>query len=145
MLVVLTTLSVSTVSATGNSLPGAEGTPPPPSPPPDPGTPEPPGDNDDGGGEKKTLISRIINVVFDYRTMKDAIISTVSGMFKDGVADISDEGSELYSLGAEISKIVFPDPEQIKSANQLSMKDIRLSTWQEMRKAAKFTWRLSVA
>jgi hypothetical protein len=135
LLVILTTHSVSSVSASGNSLPAPQGTPPPPSPPPDPGTPEPSGDDDDGG-EKKSIINRIINIIFDYRTMKDAIISTVSGMFEDGVADIATEGTELYGLGAEISKIVFPDPEQIKSANQLSMKDVRQSTWREMRKVA---------
>jgi len=127
MLVVLTTLSVSTVSASGNSLPGPEGTPPPPSPPPDPGTPEPPNGDDDGGGERKSIIKQIFTIIFDYRTMKDAIISTINGMFEDAVGDISTTGSPLYDVGSEISEIVFQTEK---------LKELRLSTWLGLRKVA---------
>jgi len=127
MLVVLTTLSVSTVSASGNSLPGPEGTPPPPSPPPDPGTPEPPNGDDDGGGERKSIIKQIFTIIFDYRTMKDAIISTINGMFEDAVGDISTTGSPLYDVGGEISEIVFQTEK---------LKELRLSTWLGLRKVA---------
>lgn len=135
LLMVLTTLSVSSVSASGNAIPAPEGTPPPPSPVPDPGTPEPgSGNQGDGGGGG--IINRIINIIFDYSTMKDAIIAAVTGMFEEGVSNVSSTTkSPLYKLGAEISKIVFPDPEQTLT-NQLTLKDVRLSTWRSMRKVA---------
>ncbi|HDN04999.1 MAG TPA: hypothetical protein ENF27_03585 [Chloroflexi bacterium] len=127
LLMVLTTLSASSVSAAGNGHPAAEGTPPPPSPPPDPGTPEPSvGDNDEGG-ERKSIIGQIFNIVFDYRTMKDAIISTINGMFEDAVGDISTTGSPLYDVGSEISEIVFQTEK---------LKELRLSTWVGLRKVA---------
>ena len=127
LLVVLTTLSVSSVSASGNALPAPQGTPPPPSPPPDPGTPEPSEGDDDGGGERKSIIKQIFTIIFDYRTMKDAIISTINGMFEDAVGDISTTGSPLYDVGREISEIVFQTEK---------LKELRLSTWLGLRKVA---------
>ena len=127
LLVILTTHSVSSVSASGNGLPAPGGTPPPPSPPPDPGTPEPSGSDDDGGGEKKSIIHQIFNIIFDYRTMKDAIISTINGLFEEAVGDISTTGSPLYDVGSEISEIVFQTDK---------LKELRLSTWLGLRKVA---------
>ena len=127
LLMVLTTVSVSSVSASGNSLPAPEGTPPPPEPQPDPGTPEPNGGDNDGGGERKSIIQQIFNIVFDYRTMKDAIILTINGMFEDAVGDISTTGSPLYEVGSEISEIAFQTEK---------LKEIRLSTWLGLRKVA---------
>lgn len=144
LLVVLTTHSVSSVSASGNNLPELEGTPPPPSPPPDPGTPEPDGDGGDGddGGGRKTVLQKIINIVFDYETLKDAIIGSIGGIFEASVTAVTTVDSPLYGLGKQISNIVFAkqiaekgvpnDPSDVKT----TMKDVRLSTWRQMRKVA---------
>ena len=61
------------------------------------------GDNDEGG-ERKSIIGQIFNIVFDYRTMKDAIISTINGMFEDAVGDISTTGSPLYDVEVKSQK-----------------------------------------
>lgn len=129
LLVALTTVSVSSVYASGGRSPSPRETPPPPQEQPDPGTPVPapnsPGSAEaDGGGP---VIHKIFKILFDYRTMKDAIIATINGMFEDAVGEISTTGSPLYQMGSEISKIVFQTEK---------LKDLRYSSWVELRKVA---------
>lgn len=129
LLTVLTAACVSSVYAAGGSSPALEGTPPPPQDQPVPSTPEPAapspaGTGTDGGG---TVVNKIFKILFDYRTMKDAIIAALNGMFADAVGEISTTGSPLYQMGSEISQIVF-QTEKLKA--------LRYSSWIELRKVA---------
>ncbi len=134
LLVVLTTQSVRTVSASTNSLPELEGTPPPPTPKPEPGTPEPGSNNgNDNGGGRKTIIQKIFHIIFDYPTLADAIVGSLTTIFEKSVDGITGDSSQLMGLGRDISNIVFPDENY---TDGLTMKEVRLTTWRETRKVA---------
>ncbi len=125
LLVGISTISVSVVSAHPGELPPVP--PPPPAPTPAP----PPGNADTGNpaeeGKSGGVLTQIFKVMFDSSTMKDAIVNSIDSIFNDAVGNLTASTSPFYKMGSEISDIVF-ETEKLKA--------IRLTSWIQLRKVA---------